>query len=179
MKKIASRLREGALSIGEWVVRNKIVYELLSFLLILGAFYLGVMGGLMILLLTDSPLRSVYSNSMNHYGDNMTWRLYFEKEGIPTSNFPLQEGFARGDLLLIRGVEPEEIKVGDVIVYRSYDRMIVHRVVQVISDGKNFFFVTKGDANKSPDFPPVRSDRVVGKVLVVIPKLGWFSIWWR
>ncbi|GEM_PF-6115736 len=166
-------------SAGRWIVRNEVLYEFLSFLLVLGVLYLGIMGGLMVLLMTDSPLRSVYSDSMNHHGDNRWWRMEFERRGISTSNFPLQDGFAKGDLLLIRGVDPAEIRVGDVVVYEGSRGLIVHRVLKIWSDeGENLIFQTKGDANPHAD-TPIQAEAVVGKVIAVIPKLGWLSIWWR
>ncbi len=35
-------------------------------------------------------------------------------------------------------------------------------------------FATKGDANRSADSDVVTQDRVIGKVILVIPKLGYF-----
>jgi signal peptidase I len=173
------RIEKASLSAGGWIARNEVLYEFLSFLLVLGALYLGIMGGLMTLLMTDSPLRSVYSDSMNHHGDNRWWRTEFERQGISTSNFPLQDGFAKGDLLLIRGADPAEIRVGDVVVYEGSRGLIVHRVLKIWSDeGGNLIFQTKGDANAPAD-TPIREEAVVGKVIAVVPKLGWLSIWWR
>jgi signal peptidase I len=177
---IWSRIENGTLSAGRWIAQNDVIYELFSFLLVLGALYLGIMGGLMVLLLTDSPLRSVYSDSMNHHGLENYWRLDYERRGYSTSNFPLQGGFARGDLLLIRGVDPASLRVGDVIVYRGAgDRLIVHRICSLWKkENGEILLQTKGDANPYWD-PPIRAEDVVGKVLFVVPKLGWLSIWWR
>ncbi|MEM2282905.1 MAG: signal peptidase I [Candidatus Hadarchaeales archaeon] len=188
LKKLGRKLEGSCKSAGRWIVKNDVLHELLSFLLVLGAVYLGVMGGLMVILTTGTPLRSVVSDSMKHY-DNYTWRRAYEQiefrryayenGSIPTENFPLQGGFERGDLLVIRGVDPKEIKIGDVIVYEDQaGRLIVHRVWDKRGAGENLTFVTKGDANPGTD-PPIRAERVMGKVVASIPKLGWFSIWWR
>jgi signal peptidase I/ribosomal protein L40E len=176
---ILRKVEANVLSAGRWIAKNEVLYEFLSFLLVLGALYLGIMGGLMVLLMTDSPLRSVYSDSMNHRTVGDGWRAVFEERGVSTSNFPLQGGFAKGDLLLIRGVDPAEIRVGDVVVYEGSRGLIVHRVLEIRSDEKgNLTFQTKGDAN-IPFDAPIRAEAVVGKVIAVVPKLGWLSIWWR
>jgi hypothetical protein len=38
------------------------------------------------------------------------------------------------------------------------------------------FFITKGDANGSPDSDPVSPQAVIGREIFVIPKIGWISI---
>ncbi len=177
--KILESIKKVSTDVARKIVRHEIVYEFLTFVLVLISLYFMIMGGLMMVLFTDSPLRSVYSNSMKHYDEN-SWKRPFYQKGVDTSNFPLQGGFERGDLLLIRGTDPTEIKLGDVIVYRRGSDLIVHRVVEIRADNaNNLMFITKGDANMWFDSPPVRSDQIVGKVLFVIPKLGWPSIWWR
>jgi len=79
----------------------------------------------------------------------------------------------RGDLILIKAIEPEDIKVGQVIAFRHEEGMSVHRVVR--ADG--WTVTTKGDANTKEDSPiPVHA--VVGRVptignwLVKIPFIG-------
>ena len=82
--------------------------------------------------------------------------------------------YDNGDVLLIVGVEPLDLKVGDVIVYRKYDgTLVVHRVIdKSYIDGK-WVFRTKGDNNPHPDPYPVWEDQVVGRVAGrLIPKVG-------
>ena len=54
---------------------------------------------------------------------------------------------------------PQDIQVGDVITFRSTssmtkDMIITHRVVQVKEENGEYSYVTKGDANLSPDASP-------------------------
>lgn len=107
---------------------------------------------------TEKPIMAVVSNSM-----------------LPT--------FSRGDLIIVKGVDTQKIKIGDVIVYYNpRTRMpIVHRVVDIweMEDGRRF--ITKGDNNAHTDqesgiAPPVHESWVKGKVVVVIPKLGYFRV---
>jgi len=85
----------------------------------------------------------------------------------------------RGDLVLIKGVSAKnEIKVGDIIVYRNQIGFTIHRVIEMREDT----VITKGDANNVAD-SPVRYEEIVGKALsfgngkvVKIPSLGSISI---
>lgn len=59
---------------------------------------------------------------------------------------------------------------GDVIMYKDGDSLVTHRVEEVTQTG----YITKGDANNTAD-PPVPAELVVGKVALVIPKIGWLT----
>lgn len=72
---------------------------------------------------------------------------------------------------------PEDIHEGDVITFKSTSSMtqgmiITHRVVQVKEENGKYSYVTKGDANLSPDASPALFENVQGKVLFHIPQLG-------
>lgn len=63
----------------------------------------------------------------------------------------------------------DEIKIGDVIVFRIDDSTLVtHRVIR-IEDGK---CITKGDANNVEDSAAVTAENYVGKTVMNIPKVG-------
>jgi len=71
-------------------------------------------------------------------------------------------------------VEPADIGPGSIIAYRSGEPLITHRVVDVI-DESELSFITKGDANQSPDLSPVPAASVVGKVIFDVPYLGYLA----
>jgi signal peptidase len=83
-----------------------------------------------------------------------------------------------GDVVLVAPVQTDAIKVGEIIEYRSTKENIniVHRVIAITGDASNMFFITKGDANGSPDADPVSPQAVIGREIFVIPKIGWISI---
>lgn len=72
---------------------------------------------------------------------------------------------------------PEDIKVGDVITFISTANLtkgmtITHRVTQVKNENGKYSYVTKGDANLSPDGRAAEYENVLGKVLFKVPALG-------
>jgi signal peptidase len=79
-----------------------------------------------------------------------------------------------GSLIVTRPVQPEEIKVGDIITFYCplINEMISHRVTTVES-GTLSYFRTKGDANEDSDpfIVPVRN--IAGRVWFNITYLGY------
>ncbi|MEM4862325.1 MAG: signal peptidase I [Candidatus Nezhaarchaeales archaeon] len=78
-----------------------------------------------------------------------------------------------GDVVLLAGVKPSDLKVGDIIVYKYGGKFIIHKIVHIeVKDGK-YFFITQGENNRAPDPYPVSEDQVVGRVVcVLIPRAG-------
>lgn len=71
--------------------------------------------------------------------------------------------FTRGDLIFVKDIKPQNIVVGDIIVFRYNDGVAVHRVIRI--DGNRV--TTKGDANNVED-NPIFFDDVVGRVPLVL-----------
>lgn len=84
----------------------------------------------------------------------------------------------KGDLVLIKGVkDKEDIKVGDIVVYRNLKGFTIHRVAEINGDEVR----TKGDANSVYD-TPIKFEEIVGRTLsfngkpIKVPLLGNVSI---
>lgn len=66
-----------------------------------------------------------------------------------------------------------DLKVGDIITFSGMnedDIPITHRIVEITEDNG---YITKGDANDSPDSRVIYPREVLGKVLFSIPLLGY------
>jgi signal peptidase I len=133
-----------------------------------------------ILLSTSLPAVSVLSGSMVH--DENTEINYYQwlerNMGYNRSyvnSWPIRNGFLVGDLPIVQG--SDNYKVGDVIVYDVAGQSIpiIHRIIKINSDGT---FMTKGDHNSDllPFEYSVRRDQTQGKVIFIIPKLGYFKV---
>lgn len=81
-----------------------------------------------------------------------------------------------GDMIVVREITPENIKVGDVITYRIDEKTLVtHRVVEVSRKYGHIAFKTKGDANNTEDPDAVTPDGVVGSMIFKIPYAGYIG----
>ena len=83
-----------------------------------------------------------------------------------------------GDILIVKEVIPEEIKVEDDIVYQGEKgsfkgKTITHRVISIKKkDDGNYGIITKGVANLSQD-PEINQTQVLGKVIFKVPIMSF------
>jgi signal peptidase len=73
------------------------------------------------------------------------------------------------DMIIYRKASIEDVKIGDVIVFRSLDShlngsAITHRVVETANVNGAISLTTKGDNNASADYNPVTADNFYGIV---------------
>ena len=87
----------------------------------------------------------------------------------------MEPTYSVGDLLYVKEVDPDGIKVGDPITFVLNEELVVatHRVIEI--DAENRHFYTKGDANDTADAAPVHFNNVVGVPQFSIPLLGYVS----
>ena len=94
---------------------------------------------------------------------------------VPQENGP-KGGFYAGDIVIVKMTDGTKVKKDDIVTFAVGDgsRYLTHRMVDrkdELNGEKGDFLITKGDANKSND-PPIAADRVLGKVIVAVPKIG-------
>ena len=87
----------------------------------------------------------------------------------------MEPTYSVGDLLYVKTVDPDSVKVGDPITFVLNEDLVVatHRVVDI--DAENRLFTTKGDANKSEDAAPVHFNNLIGVPVFAVPLLGYVS----
>ena len=87
----------------------------------------------------------------------------------------MEPEYSVGDLLYVKKVNVNNIKVDDPITFILNEDLVVatHRVVRI--DAENQRFYTKGDANEIEDSEPVHFNNVIGVPQFSIPKLGYVS----
>lgn len=84
----------------------------------------------------------------------------------------------KGDSVIYQKVNSlNDIEVGDVIVFKSGSKMIIHRYIEKKEEEDKIYLRTKGDANNSADNLNITFDDVEGKVLFKIKYLSYPSIW--
>jgi signal peptidase len=100
----------------------------------------------------------------------------FEPFHVVVSN-SMAPQISKGDAVMIKDIEPNNVKVGQVIVFRDpeqKDEMIIHRVVAVEPSGQAILFTTKGDNNPVDDDWRVSTGEIVGAVGLHVPRFGSF-----
>lgn len=87
----------------------------------------------------------------------------------------MEPTYSEGDLLYVKTVDPDSVKVGDPITFVLNEDLVVatHRVVAI--DSENRQFTTKGDANETEDAAPVHFNNLIGVPVFSIPLLGYVS----
>ena len=94
-------------------------------------------------------------------------------------NFSMPNGFNKGDIIVLRGTNFDNLKVGDILVYQSrLSYPVIHRVVS-----KSDVIATKGDHNPNSiqtaqlNEKYIMSDQIIGKAWLKIPYVGYVKIW--
>ena len=70
--------------------------------------------------------------------------------------------------LEVMPADPDAIKAGDVISYKTPYGILIHRVIEKGIDEEGFYYIVKGDNNRFSDPFKVRFDEVQGVVVAVI-----------
>ena len=84
-----------------------------------------------------------------------------------------------GDVLVVKSIEPQNIKVGDDIAYIGQEstfnqKIVTHQVIKIDYENGEYIFHTKGIANILED-PLVHQNQVFGKVVYKIWILSFIS----
>lgn len=87
----------------------------------------------------------------------------------------MEPEYSVGDLIYVKEVDVNSIKVGDDITFVLNEDLVVatHQVVRI--DAENQRFYTKGLANEIEDSEPVHFNNVIGVPQFSVSKLGYVS----
>ena len=95
----------------------------------------------------------------------------FKYESIAIISNSMSPTFTRGDLVIYE--KEASITNQDIIIYQSDDKIIVHRII----NQNNNYYITKGDANNSPDSSKVSKEDIKGVYKFHLKYLGFPAIW--
>lgn len=83
---------------------------------------------------------------------------------IKTKGYSMSPTIAPGDIVIVAPAKIHDLKIGDIVVFRTQQSMIAHRLVAVnVANGQNIC-VAKGDNNRHVD-AAFSADAIVGKVI--------------
>ncbi|WP_458413562.1 signal peptidase I SipW [Schinkia sp. CFF1] len=95
----------------------------------------------------------------------------------PVLSGSMEPTFMTGSIIAVKPVEdPTRLKKDDVITFReSKDKIVTHRIIEVVKSGENTMYRTKGDNNRTPDIDYVIPNNILGEYTgFTIPKIGYF-----
>ena len=92
----------------------------------------------------------------------------------------MSNGFNKGDILLITRANKNNLKVGDIIVFKANQRNpVIHRIIEIRNENGITTYSTLGD-NNNGQFPfekEIAQDKIIGKAKSKIaPYLGWVKL---
>ena len=80
------------------------------------------------------------------------------------------------DLIIIKKCKQEELKIGDVITFKTPEETVVtHKIVKISKEDGKKVYITKGDNNKIEDSDPVEYEQIHGKYVFKISGAGRFA----
>lgn len=74
----------------------------------------------------------------------------------------MEPNIMTGDMVFVKETDPDSLKVGDVIAYKSGSAVVTHRIMEVTSENGETRYITQGDANNAPDQTAVKPADVEG-----------------
>ena len=89
----------------------------------------------------------------------------------------MEPTFMTGSVIAVKPLEKtENLKKDDIITFKeSEEKLITHRIIEVMKSGEQTLYITKGDNNRSKDSNPVIAQNVVAKYSgFTIPYIGYF-----
>ncbi|MBI2662877.1 signal peptidase I [Candidatus Woesearchaeota archaeon] len=153
---------------------------------------------------TSYPIVAVVSESMQHNIHNemicgqqlsefkesfdnywLTCGQWYEQRNITKElfqKFKFQDGFNKGDVIILWRAHPRNIQLGDILIFQSNKpQPIIHRVVAISEENNSTIYQTKGDHNSNSitgtyGETSIAPERILGQGLIKIPYLGWVKI---
>lgn len=96
----------------------------------------------------------------------------------------MRPGIQPGDVVVTEGIDTKsakDLKIGDVIAFLPYPNdptLVTHRIIAESVSVDGYSFITQGDDNNVADsWNPVHDYQIRGKVMYVIPKIGYVRQW--
>lgn len=169
-------------SVWSWIANILLAFILIKFIIYPGIGF--AMG-------SSFPVVAVVSGSMEHDTDFDTfWNIqkeWYNNIGINKeefTNFKFKNGFNKGDIMFVVGVDENDLKIGDVLVFQTGKaEPIIHRLVKIRNINGTNYYQTKGDhnfdsiSNIQINEVNTKYNQIYGKAVFRIPFLGYVKIW--
>jgi len=96
-----------------------------------------------------------------------------EYKSLIVQSGSMEPSIMTGDVILV--AKSLDYRINDVITFNDYEGSITtHRIAGITAQNSDVLFATKGDANREQDSENIPQDQIIGKVILTVPKLGYF-----
>ena len=86
---------------------------------------------------------------------------------LETTGFSMWPFLRAGEKLLIKKTPTENLKVGDIIIYRADSQLVCHRLIKKIKQRERYLLYVRGDSSVSwPE--PITEEMFLGKAMGII-----------
>lgn len=106
------------------------------------------------------------------YIDKFDTPSFYIYKAYIISTESMEPELKKGDAVIIKKVDEEDLKINDIITFKINEEVITHRIVQINDDGTEKTYVTKGDNNNVEDNQILVFEDIEGKQVMKIPHLG-------
>ena len=101
----------------------------------------------------------------------------FKYQLVAIASDSMNPAYYKGDTLMVEKCSINKIKVGDILVFMSDNRIITHRVIKIYKENDKIKFITKGDNNKTRDDIISDDSNYIGKGIFILKYIGYPTIW--
>lgn len=85
----------------------------------------------------------------------------------------MESDIHKGDLIITKEIDPTKLKVEDIIAFKdAAETITTHRIIDIVVNDGQTYFITKGDNNSTQDLNLVALDDVEGIYIGRIPGIG-------
>ena len=104
---------------------------------------------------------------------------YFHYWTIAVATNSMKPKINKGDAVIVEKINNnyKNLKKGDVIAFKYHNTIIVHRIINIVKDGKKNYFYTKGDNNEKEDNFMLKENMIIGVIKFKIPYIGIPTVW--
>ncbi|MBO6243725.1 MAG: signal peptidase I, partial [Clostridia bacterium] len=104
--------------------------------------------------------------------NNIEQISFFKHKAYIITTNSMEPSINAGDVIVVKEVNEEDLKVKDVITFKKCESKITHRISSIVKRDNKNVFITKGDNNNVEDTEGVIYENVLGKQVLRIPYIG-------
>ncbi len=104
----------------------------------------------------------------------------FKYEPLVILSNSMSPTYKRGDIIILEKLDSNKLNnlsIGTIIIYKSDNKYIAHRIIQIKNIGSNKLYITKGDNNNTNDNKEIEPKDIKGIYKFNLKYLGYPSIY--